>query len=341
MDRIKFLEDFVRKYKNLPTRTIAKLFYKQHPEVYKSFESVRGMVQFLRKEHSQIMGKYARQDLIRTEEERKQSLITIPKAFEDLDVFRPYVLTSDISKWLIMSDIHIPFHDEKALEQVIITGTEEGTEGLIILGDLIDYYPLSPFTRDPRYRRMSEEIDMTKSMLEWIFDTLRPKKIVWKLGNHEDRLYRYMCLKAPELLGIENLEFKELFDTEKWGIEIVEAYNIIQYRGGNVDTHKMLTLLHGDEYKSGGYEPVNPARGIFLKALECAIIGHLHMTSENTKRTISDTIITTWSLGCLCSLHPRYRPLNNWNHGFGILEIIRGTKYWKFRNLRILKGVLV
>ena len=82
--------------------------------------------------------------------------------------------------------------------------------------------------------------------------------------------------------------------------------------------------------------PVNPARGLFLKGYECAIESHYHRTSEHTEPTLLDKVITTWSLGCLCDLHPDYAPLNKWNHGFGLLYI--DDKGWKFVNKRIVQG---
>jgi hypothetical protein len=50
-------------------------------------------------------------------------------------------------------------------------------------------------------------------------------------------------------------------------------------------------------------------------------------------------ITTTWSLGCLCELHPAYLPINKWNHGFAIVDV-DGNNF-HVRNKRIHKGVIL
>jgi len=47
-------------------------------------------------------------------------------------------------------------------------------------------------------------------------------------------------------------------------------------------------------------------------------------------------ITTTWSLGCLCELHPAYLPINKWNHGFAIVDI--DGQNFEVRNKNIYKG---
>jgi hypothetical protein len=49
-------------------------------------------------------------------------------------------------------------------------------------------------------------------------------------------------------------------------------------------------------------------------------------------------MITTWSLGCMCELHPPYMPLNKWNHGFAIVDLDDNGTDFEVRNKRILKG---
>ena len=66
---------------------------------------------------------------------------------------------------------------------------------------------------------------------------------------------------------------------------------------------------------------LNPARGLFLKTKSWAMCGHSHTTSEHTERDIRGTILTTWSVGCLCDLSPDYHAFgNNWNWGVSIVE---------------------
>jgi hypothetical protein len=67
-----------------------------------------------------------------------------------------------------------------------------------------------------------------------------------------------------------------------------------------------------------------------------AMQGHNHQTSEHTESNMNGEITTTFSLGCLCELHPAYLPINKWNHGFALVDI--DGKEFHVRNYRIHKG---
>jgi hypothetical protein len=98
-----------------------------------------------------------------------------------------------------------------------------------------------------------------------------------------------------------------------------------------------LQILHGHEYPTPIIGPVNPARGAFLRAMECVMVGHHHQTSEHTAPTLSQKMITTWSTGCLCDLHPAYARLNKWNQGFAAVEVDSKGRF-NVDNLRVLNG---
>jgi hypothetical protein len=98
-----------------------------------------------------------------------------------------------------------------------------------------------------------------------------------------------------------------------------------------------LCILHGHEWVKGLVNPVNPARGAFLRTIDCTLVGHGHRTSQHTETSTTGRQITCYSLGCLCQLHPDYAVLNRWNHGFGVLDTTQAGE-WRFVNYRILGG---
>jgi hypothetical protein len=98
-----------------------------------------------------------------------------------------------------------------------------------------------------------------------------------------------------------------------------------------------LNCVHGHEFGNSIFESVNPARGLFLKGGECAISGHWHRTSHHSARTMVDNIVACWTVGCLCELHPEYRPMNNWNNGFAIIEQL-GEGEFLVDNKRVING---
>jgi hypothetical protein len=85
--------------------------------------------------------------------------------------------------------------------------------------------------------------------------------------------------------------------------------------------------------------PVNPARGLYMRAKKTAFCDHYHQSSEHTESSINNDIVTCWSGGCLCGLHPDYLPLNKWNHGFA--EIYNDDDYFTINNRKIINYKLV
>ena len=92
------------------------------------------------------------------------------------------------------------------------------------------------------------------------------------------------------------------------GIEFITDQQKIQ--AGHLD------ILHGHELGKGSIAPpVNPARGFFLKTMECTLAGHLHRSSTHRERSSKGKQIACWSTACLCGLYPDYARINKWNQG--------------------------
>ena len=100
-----------------------------------------------------------------------------------------------------------------------------------------------------------------------------------------------------------------------------------------------LNIIHGHEFSSGFFSPVNIARGLFLRGKVSAMQGHNNSSSEHTESDMNGKITTTWSLGCLCELHPAYLPLNKWNLGCAVVDI--DGENFDVRNKRIYKGKIL
>jgi hypothetical protein len=152
--------------------------------------------------------------------------------------------------------------------------------------------------------------------------------VVYKFGNHETRYERYMMEHAPEILDLPAMKLPRLLHLKKYGIAYIPA-NVVMHAGA-------LTILHGHEYGNGISSPVNPARGMFLKANACTLSGHLHQTSANNNANIRGVVTGCWSLGCLCDVHPDYAPLNKWNLGFALMQF--DGHDFQIANKRIIDG---
>lgn len=316
--------DYCIKFPNTASIELARMLRRDHPLLFASVEHARETVRYYRgsKGQKNFQDASASKSLV----ERYEIPAPEPSSFSI------FALPEDVGRWLVLADIHAPFHDAEALALVLDweSKAKNHCDGIVLLGDVADCYSLSPWLRDPRKRRFPEEISAVEKILDSLQKHIKPKRFIWKCGNHEFRLERYLMSHAAELFGLPQFTFRSFLNLEQRGITWVDHGNPIRYHA--------LTMLHGDEWGAGFISPVNPARTAFLKTFECALVAHQHKSSEHTERTMFGRNITCWSLGCLCDTHPEYRPLNSWNLGFADLAIREG---WRIGNHRIVNGEIV
>ncbi len=254
----------------------------------------------------------------------------MPEAIKATDAFVD--LQAD-NTWLLLSDIHIPYHDKTVVELAISEAAKRKVEGVLLNGDTMDCHELSRFDKSPDDPRYPEEVVLGREFLTYLRYRLPNARIVWKDGNHEERLQSYLMMRAPALFGLDVLTVPSLLKFSDYGIEYVTDKKVV--RMGR------LNAVHGHEYRPGITTPVNPARGLFLRAKSVAICSHFHQTSEHHEPTITGTPQAAWSIGCACQLNPLYMPLNKWNHGFALVNIERKRDLFSVQNYRVVDGELV
>lgn len=318
----KFLEEETRQ---LPSLTLAKIIYKQHPEEFRDVETVRSLI---RRYRGQI-GNKNRDNLTdrRFIKETGWQGGFIPPESEEQD-WEPFVIPKQYKRTGIISDVHVPYHNVKAVTVALEYLADQKIDSLILNGDIVDCYQVSDFIKDPRQRNMKFEIDQANQLLDMIDDYMQGVKLFYKLGNHEERLERYLFLKAKELLGFDFYKFDVLLQSALRGMTVIEDQRIIKLG--------KLSIVHGHELGVGS-NTVNPARNLYLKAKQSALMGHSHVVSEHTEPNLSGEPITCWSTGCLSELHPRYARVNKWSHGFALVETEENGDF-HVRNYRIYQG---
>lgn len=301
------------------TRTLADYLLRKYPKTYRSYEHARGHVRYYRGESGVHNRSRATPQIATTK---------FVAPLSDAHAPAPYEMTIQ-GKGMLISDVHVPYHDQVAFEMAVNHAISAGcTDYLIILGDFIDHYQLSRYAHDPEARNFAGEIEIARGILKDLAGVFG--KIIYKAGNHERRYIDYMRLRAPALIGVPQFTFPRVLGLEDISADFV-AWNSVIHVGDK------LTLLHGHEFGGSVFSPVNPARGLFLRSKACAICGHHHQTSQHDEPNVRGTALTTWSLGCLCDLHPEYMPFNRWNHGFAEFAFGGGNE-WQIENRRIVHG---
>jgi predicted phosphodiesterase len=321
--------EYIQRFPKASTMAIARMVLEENKLYFDNLEQTRAMVRGYRGE----LIKGASQKTIvqtRTAEEKKNFVRRkLPES--DYEKCEPFIIPKGQNNILILSDIHLPYQDNKALDLAINYGIENKVNAVYLNGDTLDFYMASRFLKNPRLRDLAGELEMGREFLQLLQETFKCP-IYFKIGNHEVRWEHFLMIKAPELLGIDDFKLEQLLRFREYGVTLIKDKQMAM--AGK------LPILHGHEWYGGFAPPVNPARGLFLKAKESAIVGHHHRTSEHTEKTLSGDVVTTWSTGCLCGLEPEYAPYNNYNHGFAHVKIGSDGNY-ELKNMRIINYKIV
>lgn len=206
------------------------------------------------------------------------------------------------NKFIVISDIHYPYHDAKAIKCVLDFIQDKDIDIIILNGDILDFYDVSSFDKDPdRVNSLQKEIDMSTKFFKKL-RTIKPDaRIVFIKGNHEFRLERYLK-KHPELYSLDALKLPNLLDLKKYNIE----YSDKGIKLGN------LKIIHGDMVRKFS---CYTARGELEKHDSSGVSSHTHRGGVYYYRT-PERYLAWFESFCLCDLNPEYINEPNWQQGF-------------------------
>lgn len=325
------VRNYLKRFTDTPSQTLAKKIYAENSAEFTNMETVRSMVKDIRGLHG---GKRLKGLKDKTFVVKPFSLKN-PYNLPDSDAKPPKVfhLPQKCSNILVLSDLHIPYHDIKALTVALDYGKQQKVNCIFINGDLIDFYQISRFVNLERRRSVKEELESVKEFLGILNKEFPNVPIYFLLGNHDKRLEYYLANKAPELLDVEEFRLKELLEADKFGMEVIDDVTLVKIG--------KLAVTHGHLLLKGVFAPVNAARGSFLRAKASVIIGHVHKVSTHSETTINGKVITCYSTGCLCELTPAYAPFgNNYSHGFAHIIVQQNGNY-SVKNLQLIDGNII
>jgi hypothetical protein len=245
-------------------------------------------------------------------------------------------MVNEITRNMVICDVHVPYQDDNALAVVEAYAAEYKPDVFVINGDLVDFYNLSVFDKNPERKvDVQGELDGAQQVLHSLRSVL-PKgcKMYFLEGNHENRLQRYLW-RNPELEGLRALELPTLLGLEDLNIEFIGvSADYWKKDSGHLNLGDAL-VMHGDNRLNGastskysGYSAKNTMMGL----QKSTISGHVHRLAQVYHTTPYGTL-TGIEGGCLC------QPTGtaNWQQGFVTFETVNG-KNINYRLHRIDKG---
>lgn len=219
---------------------------------------------------------------------------------------KPHIAKKD--SYLVIADLHIRYHNKQALNLALERLPDN--EGLILLGDIVDFGAFMRWTKRPEKLDIFTEIKIVNEILNDIRSKFKGE-IIYKYGNHEKRFETFIFNNAPFLWEVESAFIEEKLNFNKFNITKVDVNQPIRF--------SELNIIHGHEIRATTML-INVARTYFLKANANILLGHWHVSQDYIVRDIQGKVKGAWAIGCLCDLYPEYNPLNQHVHGFAEIE---------------------
>lgn len=214
------------------------------------------------------------------------------------------------------SDQHGRFVDWDAWRAVlaILDASSEQRLGFevgrfIFNGDLVDFYELSRWPKDPSVERpVEDDLAAARTMLGDVRARLgEGKPVDVNPGNHEFRYELHLRTDAKKLSGLKVLELPKLLELDRFGATLHTKAGFMfgdtrVYHGETVRAHAAESAKH--EMQKWGTSGTS---------------GHVHRLGIYKKSTHGGTLQWTES-GCLCRLDAEYMThVPNWQHGCVLL----------------------
>lgn len=235
---------------------------------------------------------------------REPALFELEREFRELHISR----APDGYKVIIVNDLHRPFHDPRTLSAVERFWDEFAPDLEVYNGDTADLYTISTFDKNPSRRfHLQHELDDTGRWYEARANANPDARRVKILGNHEDRLRRWLWRFGPEFAGLRGLKLEQLLRLDEFGFETLEYGSVLDLLGYRIE--------HGQKAGTSKAYPINVSRWMAIATGSSGLCGHTHRCSSYswTDARGSHTYIEN---GCLCLLGLEYAPFPNWQQAF-------------------------
>ncbi|WP_457641438.1 metallophosphoesterase [Persephonella sp.] len=238
---------------------------------------------------------------------------------------------------LFVSDIHVPFHDATAVRKAFEYGLDEHVNTVVLGGDIMDNMAVS-FWKNRNRIDFLTELELMRNFLNEVRGTFVNSNIYYVWGNHEQRHEKYLLSHADKLFGLEEISLENLLKLSEFRIRKIDNRDYMQQHRKPFQIGK-LYYLHGHEIRAS-WGVVNIARNLYLKAQDNIIFGHFHQSQEFIQKDINGDVRGSWAVGCLCEMSPDYSIINNWNHGFAVIEYEDDGDFTVY-NRKIINGKVV
>lgn len=116
----------------------------------------------------------------------------------------------DGARIVVLPDIHVPAHNKKVMWAVLEFLKEFRPDIVIFIGDVADMFGLSRWPKPPRVVANPQmELDETRRLIDKIIEVSGCLHVFVIVGNHEDRVLRYLTDPASGIANVLDFETRE------------------------------------------------------------------------------------------------------------------------------------
>lgn len=229
---------------------------------------------------------------------------------------------------LILSDVHIPYHDHGALAVAMEFAKDYRPDVIVLNGDILDGHNVSSHPREKHgVITFEDELAECRQFLR-VLRHQHPKAVIYyTMGNHEDRLQRFLTNQAADLSSLPELSLDVLLDMAALSIQFVDARQKVKV--GPVE------VFHGTIIRKDGG---NSARATMMKRGGSVLMGHTHRLAV-VRHTNKHGVAVAVENGHLSDADPTWTQDPDWQHGFTTIEA--ACDQAQVRQHLIVGGVLV
>jgi len=319
-ETVRYMLELLEEFPQESKRRLGLVAHSRRPDLYSSAEAARSCIRVIFGQK----GEKVRKSQKLSDSPRKGAVVfSMPKT--TTKEWSPYEVKAGVIA--VLSDIHFPKHDEKALLRAVKHIKENWTPSVLLLnGDIADAEEFSNWAKNPRALNTNDALQSVRQGLLWLRQEFPNVKMIYKMGNHEERLEKYCWQKAPELVGLPHITWEGLLKIDNELNKIAELKDIVFVDDQRPVMLGNLPVFHGHELPKGSGS-INPARSAYMRLNDSAMVGHHHQSSSFVQYNWKKEAVSCWSTGCLCYMHPSYAKINKWNHGHAVVEVSRSGAY--------------
>lgn len=234
-----------------------------------------------------------------------------------------------LQKVVIIPDVHAPYEDYRALHGVYKFIKDYKPDRVVQLGDLVDFYALSKFDKDPsRVLGLQQEIDVARYHLEQL-RKVHKGSITMLEGNHEMRLMKYLRAN-PEVASLESINnVPALLGLKDFNVDYKQNMEI----NGVLFKHGHVVRKHSSYSAKGEIENEGTS----------GVSGHTHRLGVHyhTDRSGQHAWFEMGHLAEEKAAEYMEGKVPNWQKGFGVMEYNKSQKIWQVHQIPIINDSFI